>query len=250
MPARATLKSAIAAVGFDLDYTLWNPEEFVGAFCRTMAQELGERYGLDPVLVQAAFRRAVNPTSHHHGLFGTVLQDLGLGRALTERELAARFLGYRPPLRPYPEALPTLACLKRAGLRLFLVADGPRQLLRYQVMALGLGPWFEVMVFTDELPGNHPKPSPVGFAVAAGRLGVAPAQCVYVGDDPGRDFEGPRRLGMRTVAVATGPFARVSAAPHQEADRRLGGLREVMALLGGEGDPAEAVASGTRGGRP
>jgi 2-phosphoglycolate phosphatase len=49
----------------------------------------------------------------------------------------------------------------------------------------------------------HAKPHPAPLLEAASRLGLAPAQCWYVGDDQ-RDVEAGRAAGMVTVACAWG----------------------------------------------
>ena len=49
----------------------------------------------------------------------------------------------------------------------------------------------------------HAKPHPAPLLEAARQLGVAPQQCVYVGDDE-RDIQAGRAAGMRTVAASYG----------------------------------------------
>ena len=49
----------------------------------------------------------------------------------------------------------------------------------------------------------HPKPHPAPLLEAAQRLGVAPQDCWYVGDDL-RDIQAGHAAGMRTVAAAWG----------------------------------------------
>jgi 2-phosphoglycolate phosphatase len=49
----------------------------------------------------------------------------------------------------------------------------------------------------------HPKPHPAPLFEAARRLGLAPEQCWYVGDDL-RDIQAGRAAGMRTVACQWG----------------------------------------------
>ena len=49
----------------------------------------------------------------------------------------------------------------------------------------------------------HAKPHPAPLLEASRRIGVEPARCLYVGDDP-RDIEAGRAAGMRTVAAAYG----------------------------------------------
>jgi phosphoglycolate phosphatase len=58
----------------------------------------------------------------------------------------------------------------------------------------------------------HTKPHPAPLLEAARRIGVAPMDCLYVGDDI-RDIQAGRAAGMRTVAATygyLGPGADVS----------------------------------------
>lgn len=50
---------------------------------------------------------------------------------------------------------------------------------------------------------GHMKPHPAPLLAAAAAIGMAPADCHYVGDDR-RDIEAGRAAGMRTVAVRFG----------------------------------------------
>ena len=129
-------------------------------------------------------------------------------------------------------AIAALAGLRAAGLRLFLVTDGRGDTQRHKVQALGLGSWFEQMVFTGDLPEHQRKPSPYPFQLACRRLGVEPALCAYVGDNPDCDFAGPLGLGMATIAVGTGPFAGRQAPPGQVPHVQIDELRELAGLVG------------------
>lgn len=48
------------------------------------------------------------------------------------------------------------------------------------------------------------KPAPRMFLDAARSLGVAPRECLMIGDDEARDIEPARRLGMKTFHVVPG----------------------------------------------
>ena len=69
------------------------------------------------------------------------------------------------------------------------------------VRALGLLPPAATLVCGDTTP--HAKPHPEPLLEAARRIGVAAAECIYVGDDL-RDVQAGRAAGMTTVAVAWG----------------------------------------------
>jgi len=220
------------AVGFDLDYTLYDTDGFLQSFFAAIAPEVGRRLGQDPARVAAVFGAALERlTLHHPRLLGAALEDLGCRDAALEQDLVERYRRHRPALAPYPGAREVLTTLRSQGCRLFLVTDGHSATQQYKVEALGLGPLLEAQVFTGVLPATQHKPSPVPFLMATGQLGLRQDQCVYVGDDPPRDFEGPRRLGIRTVGVATGPFAGLPAAARQRPDVRIGAIGALRGVL-------------------
>jgi phosphoglycolate phosphatase len=75
----------------------------------------------------------------------------------------------------------------------------------------------------------HPKPHPAPLLEAAARLGVAPEECWYVGDDL-RDIQAGRAAGMRTVACQWGYCGSVEPAAW-EADHLLASPAELLALI-------------------
>jgi putative hydrolase of the HAD superfamily len=225
----------IRAVGFDLDYTLWDQEDFYRTFFQAQAREFGRRLGCGPRLfVQAGASALEQLTPAHAGLFDRVLAQLGAWQPRLVEELVDRFHRHRPPMAPYPGARETLERLRAGGWRLFLVTDGYAPTQRSKVATLGLAACFEVLVFTGELPDGQQKPSPAPFRLACDRLGLPPSQCLYVGDHPALDVPGPRSLGMLTAGVATGPFARWEPPPGLAPDLGLGALEEVADRLAGD----------------
>ena len=149
------------AVGFDLDYTLWDNGAFPRTFFDGIAGELGKRLHRTPAEVAGALHGVLERcTLHHPRLFGAALEELGVLDPDLEGELVERYRAHRPALELYPGALELLRWLRSAGYRLFLVTDGHWETQRYKVEALGLGLSFEAMVFTDELAPNlglHPE---------------------------------------------------------------------------------------------
>ena len=95
-----------------------------------------------------------------------------------------------------PGALELLAGLDGAWA---IVTSGHRTLATRRLEAVGL-PVPRVLVTGDEVA--HGKPHPEGFARAAERLGVAPADCVVVEDAPAGVSAG-RAAGALVVAVTT-----------------------------------------------
>ena len=92
-----------------------------------------------------------------------------------------------------------LEFLCETRLRTGLVSDGPIQSQRAKFHALGLLPWIECPIFTQETCA--PKPAPAAFQLMAYTLNTPYEKCLYIGDNPKKDFAGARELGMKTVRI-------------------------------------------------
>ena len=55
------------------------------------------------------------------------------------------------------------------------------------------------IILTDEFGEGYAKPHPRAFELMSKRLAVEPARCVYVADNPAKDFLAPNALGWLTV---------------------------------------------------
>jgi histidinol-phosphate phosphatase family protein len=140
---------------------------------------------------------------------------------------------------PMPGARPALDRLRRAGVRLAVVSNqsgvgrgliSARELAavnrRVEELLGPLGPWL-VCLHAPEDGCDCRKPAPGLVLQAAERLGVAPADCVVVGDI-GADVEAARAAGARAVLVPT-PKTRgeeLLAAPATARD--LGGAVDLL----------------------
>jgi len=76
----------------------------------------------------------------------------------------------------------------------------------------------------------HAKPHPAPLLEAARLLALAPAQCVYVGDDE-RDIQAGRAAGMPTVAATYGYLGGNADTVLWGADARIDSPRELLSLL-------------------
>lgn len=87
-----------------------------------------------------------------------------------------------------------------------------------------------VVVSGDTTP--HAKPHPAPLLEAARRLGVAPAACLYVGDDE-RDIVAGRAAGMRTVAATYGYLGSQLDTAVWQADAEIKSPMALLQLLPG-----------------
>ena len=108
--------------------------------------------------------------------------------------------------RLFPGIDALLAAIDARGLSWGIVTNKATHLAHRIVAALGLERRAACVVGGDTTP--HLKPHPASLLHAANELGLAPADCVYLGDDK-RDVDAARAAGMRSVAVEWGYGARL-----------------------------------------
>jgi len=103
--------------------------------------------------------------------------------------------------RLFPGVEALLSGIEARGLRWGIVTNKSTRLTRLIVRALGLETRAACVVCGDSTP--HLKPHPASLLLAAQQLALAPAECVYLGDDL-RDVQAARSAGMSCLAVAWG----------------------------------------------
>lgn len=91
--------------------------------------------------------------------------------------------------------------LHAAGARTGVVSSKKGETVRLGLRAVGLDDRIDVIAGQEHTDVHKPDPAPLLYAAA--QLGVAPRDCVYVGDAV-VDVEAARAAGMAAVAVAWG----------------------------------------------
>ena len=94
-----------------------------------------------------------------------------------------------------------LAQLEAAGSAWGIVTNKPEYLARQLLPLLGWETRCAVLIGGDTLGVR--KPDPLPLTVAATRIGIAPGECIYVGDDE-RDIIAARAAGMPSVVALWG----------------------------------------------
>lgn len=112
------------------------------------------------------------------------------------RELVSIYRCHYPKISLCPDAEKYIYKLHaRTG----VISDGPIESQRAKFRALGLLPWIECPIFTQEVCAS--KPAPAAFQLAAYTLNTPYENCVYIADNPKKDFSGPKSLGMKTIRI-------------------------------------------------
>ena len=110
------------------------------------------------------------------------------------------YRNHNPSISPYPEVKEVLSKLKKTFL-LGIVSDGYLGVQQRKLNALRISDFFDAIVFSDEWGQKAWKPNKKPFIVISDRLKVNPFQCVYVADNPLKDFLGAKQTRMFTIRI-------------------------------------------------
>jgi putative hydrolase of the HAD superfamily len=184
------------AVIFDLWATLvpWDQEQ-ANRFYDRMADAAGiEQERFREAWLSRRKSREVGPIAEH-------LRELftGLGAEPDLEEiLAMRREWTKRSLEPRPDALPTLAELRRRGHRLGLISVCSQD-VPHVWDETPLAGALDELVFSCDV--GFSKPDPRIYGLACERLGVEPAECLFVGDGANDELPGAERVGMAAVQL-------------------------------------------------
>jgi len=120
----------------------------------------------------------------------------------------------------FEDALPVLAELRKADLRIGLVSNGIRDLKEFVAHHR-----LDVEVAVGSRAHGRVKPHPTIFQAALDQLDVLPRDAVMVGDSLEEDVEGARALGMRAILIDR-------EERHPDVEERLTDLYGLPAALG------------------
>lgn len=176
----------IKGVIFDLDDTLYSEKEYVRSGYRVVSDHLGG--GFEGKLWN--FFEAGKPA------IDELLRELE--REDEKAECLNIYRSHRPNIHLYPGVADMIQELKDKGIKVGIITDGRPESQRNKIEALGLKD-IEIIV-TDELGGTQfRKPCDIAFRIMAAKWRMNPADIVYVGDNPVKDFQAPQQLGMSSV---------------------------------------------------
>jgi putative hydrolase of the HAD superfamily len=190
----------IVAVVFDIDDTLYLERDYVRSGFAAAGEWARRRLDL-PDLADRAW--AAFEAGRRRTIFDEVLADAGVPATPdTIAGLVECYRSHAPAITLLPDARACLdAIASTPRLTTAVVTDGPRASQRAKAAALELDRWADPIVFTDEYGPDWVKPATHAFEMVQEKLGAAAVECVYVADNPAKDFAGPHRLGWATIRV-------------------------------------------------
>ena len=190
--------SSVRCLVFDIDDTLYLERDYVKSGFGVLDQWVQDRMGVSGFfdVAWSAFEQGVRGR-----IFNVALEALGVENiADLIPQMVQVYRTHEPAIELLADARDCLEVTSKMPWRA-AVTDGPLASQKAKAKALGLDRWLDPIVFTEEHGPDWGKPSPRAFALIQEQAGVSGSACLYVADNPKKDFGGPAKLGWHTVRI-------------------------------------------------
>jgi putative hydrolase of the HAD superfamily len=206
----------IKAVVFDLDDTLYLERDYVASGFRAVAADLCLRSPLCEDEIFGWLWKQFLWGSRGNS-FDRLLQKYPqLSSAVTVSDLVTLYRSHTPRLELLQGIEDLLEAVIASGAQTGIITDGPVVSQTAKIRALGLDSRIGLLVKTGEWGAEFCKPHPRAYDRIATQTGIPARQCVYIGDNPEKDFLGAKSLGWSTVRL------RLAGQLHYAIDAKFG----------------------------
>ena len=219
----------LRALVFDLDDTLYAERDFVLSGFQAVDGWLRLHHGVTGFQEVATTFFAAGERGN---IFDLALQKMAAtNQVKLVGEMVKVYREHIPSLTLYPDAGRAIAHF-RGKLSLGIITDGYLQTQRNKVAALGLDREINAVICSDEWGRENWKPSPMPYQKLMDALACTGAECLYVGDNPAKDFVTARKLGWQTVHIvrAVGEYNSQGVPVGHAADHQVRSLDELCLM--------------------
>lgn len=219
----------IKLVAFDLDDTLYNEKDFVFEAFKEVSEYLSAKYNLNSKEIYIDMINILE--SHGRGkIFNLICDNYNINEDI--KALVQVYRNAKPKLKLYEDSVEILNKLKY-NYKLGLITDGLGYVQWNKIKLLEVEKYFDNIIVTDDLGREYWKPHIMPFKNMAEKFKFLPNECVYIGDNPNKDFYGAKKLGYKTVRLIreAGDHIHVRLDAEYEADYEISSLNEIIPMI-------------------
>ena len=219
--------TGVQLVVFDLDDTLYPERQYAFSGFDAVAEWLRGRIAC-PFDAAARMRELFASADRRH-VFDILLAEAGCPSPLELiPQMVACYRNHCPTITLCADAEAALRRW-RDRVKLALLSDGPIEMQSRKVQALKLSEVLKPIVLTDAWGRQYWKPHPRGFQELERASEASGPRCLYVADNPSKDFLAPRARGWQTVQISRpeGLYYHFPPPPGGEPDHQVSSLAEL-----------------------
>lgn len=220
----------IKAIIFDLDDTLYNEREFVFGAFKEVSDYLGDKYKLNKKTVYEDIIEIFNEYGRGK-IFDSICEKYSIDENVNE--LVTIYRESKPSINLYSDAEEILTWLKGNNYKIGLITDGMSKVQWNKINTLKLKRRVDNIVVSDDLGKDYWKPHEKPYRECIKYLDVKENECIYVGDNPNKDFIGARKLNMGSIRIIreAGDHMKVFLGEAYEADYKINTLKDITKII-------------------
>ena len=215
---------------FDLDDTLYYEKTYVLEAFKNVCRYLASKYKKDYYEV---YKRCVEILDEYGRgkIFNILCDEYGFEENI--KDLVEIYRSTKPNLKLYEESKEIWNFAKENNIKLGLITDGCSKVQWNKIKALNLEEIVDKIIVTDDYGKGYGKPHEKSYKEIIEYFNLAPNECVYIGDNPNKDFIGAKKLGMKTIRIIheQGDHINDKVDIEYEAELIIRKLREILILL-------------------
>lgn len=172
---------------FDLDDTLYNELDYLRSAYIEISKEL------QPDNWEQLFSRLFSIYRNKQDVFEFISSTYQLNK----QELIQRYRNHIPNIKPFDGVLDTLQKIKARKGKLAIITDGRSITQRNKLKKLGLLPYFDLIIISEEI--GTEKPNESNYKDVENHFNSK--TYFYIADNFKKDFVTPKKLGWKTIAL-------------------------------------------------
>jgi putative hydrolase of the HAD superfamily len=215
---------------FDLDDTLFSEAEFVKSGLQTAGNWILTKYA-NANFFDVSWQ--LFNQGNRNNIFDLTLEQLDLDFNLnTIQELVQIYRKHKPVISLYEDAIWATNYFKNYK-KMGLITDGYLETQKNKVKALGIESVFDAIVYSDFYGRESWKPSPLPYQKIMESIQCEGQECVYIGDNPSKDFVTAKKLGWMTIHIDRlhGEYSRIATNSDYEADIKISSLTDLKEVF-------------------
>lgn len=215
---------------FDLDDTLYYEKMYVLNAFKDVCLYLSSKYNKD---YKELYKRCSEVLDEfgRGKIFDILCDEYGFQEDI--EYLVEIYRKCEPKIELYEESIEIFEFAKSNDFKLALITDGCSQVQWNKIKALELEKIMDKIIVTDDYGQGYSKPHERSYKDILNCFKVKAEQCIYIGDNPKKDFVGAKKLGVRTVRIIHeyGDHIEIKATKEYEAEYIIKKLTDIKNIF-------------------
>ena len=220
----------IKALIFDLDDTLYYEKEYVlGAF-KEVSYYLGNKFKKNEEKLYIRMKETLE-SSGRGKIFNIICEENNFNEDI--KQLVDIYRNSKSKLKLYDDSKEFLIWARKQGYKLGIITDGCSKVQWNKIKGLDIEGLVDKIIVTDDLGKEFWKPHEKSYLDVMKWFNINKNECMYIGDNPNKDFIGARKIGIKTVRIIRGKGDHIKTFLERkyEADLNISNLLELKDIL-------------------